>query len=299
MIFRKFIGWILRWIEIQKAEIKTPRGRNIPYAELERKTKDLEKLIQHMSAENEEIKTAFFRNIYHEIRTPMNSILGFSSLLHNENLTAEKRNMYTDQVWKSSVVFLQFIDDLVEASMLETQKTALDPNWFAVNDMMQELYQLCNRHRHIMDKNSVALLLNKVNFSENIHAETDRKRLLQMLDCIITDCMAGMEKGIIELGYKPILNGGLVFTIKTMTHKRKDAHEEIDVKRVAISGRKYGSNLRKRIADRLILLFGGEISTETEETGISLMRIVISQISIRNNELITNNTKPNDKKIAI
>jgi signal transduction histidine kinase len=298
MIFRKFIGWILRWIEIQKAGIKNSRRGNLPYAELERKTKELEKLIQHMSAENEEIKTAFFRNIYHEIRTPMNSILGFSSLLQNENLTAEKRNFYTDQVWKSSVIFLQFIDDLVEASMLETQKTVLDPIWFPLNEMLQELYQSCNRHRHFMDKNSVALLLNKVNFSENINAETDRKRLLQMLECIVTDCLAGMEKGIIELGYKPILNGGLIFTIKTRSHKRKDATEENEVKRVGITGGKYGSHLRKRIADNLIILFGGEITTETEKTGRYTMRIVISPISLRNKELVTK-TKPNDKKIAI
>jgi signal transduction histidine kinase len=298
MIFRKFIGWILRWMELQKEGIKTSGRGSIPYAELEKKIKELEKLIQHMSAENEEIKTAFFRNIYHEIRTPMNSILGFSSLLHNENLTAEKRNMYTDQVWKSSVVFLQFIDDLVEASMLESQKAILDPVWFPVNEMLQELYQSCNRHRHILDKNSVALLLNKINFSENIHAEADRKRLLQMLEYIVTDCMAGMEKGIVELGYKTILNGGLIFTITTRAQNRKDATEENEVKRVGISSANYGSHLRKRIIDRLIILFGGEITTETEKTGICTMRIVISPISLRNNELVTK-TKPNDKKIAI
>ena len=157
-------------------------------------------------------------------------------------------------MWKSSVVFLQFIDDLVEASMLETQKTVLESVWFPVNDMLQELYQACNRHRHIMDKNNIALLLNKSNFPENIHAETDRKRLLQMIEYFITDCMAGMEKGIIELGYKPILNGGLSFTIKTRPHKRKDATEENEVRRVGISSGKYGSHLRKRIADKLIAL---------------------------------------------
>ncbi|MBP1669149.1 MAG: hypothetical protein H6Q21_1515 [Bacteroidetes bacterium] len=298
MILKKFIGWILRWINLQKAGIVTSKKGNIPYAELEKKIKDLEKLIQHMSTENEEIKTAFFRNIYHEIRTPMNSILGFSSLLHNENLTAEKRNIYTDQVWKSSVVFLQFIDDLVEASMLETQKTVLDPVWFPVNEMLIELYQACNRHRHIMDRNSVALLLNKVNFSENIHAEADRKRLLQMLEYIVTDCMAGMEKGIIELGYKPVLNGGLCFTITTSAHKRKDETAENEVKRVGIPSGKYGSHLRKRIADQLIFLFGGEITSEAEKSGRNTMRIVISPVSLSHNELVTK-TNPNDKKIAI
>jgi hypothetical protein len=298
MLFRKFIGWILRWIDLQQAGIKASKKDHIPYAELQKKTKDLEKLIQHMSAENEEIKTAFFRNIYHEIRTPMNSILGFSSLLHNDNLTTEKRNIYTDQVWKSSVIFLRFIDDLVEASMLETQKTVLESTWFPVNDMLQELYQSCNRHRHIMDKNSIALLLNKSGFQENIHAETDRKRLIQLIEYTVTDCMEGMDKGIIELAYKPILNGGLCFTIKITPRKRNHATEENEVRQVAISGGKYGSQLRKRSAEKLIALLGGEITAETEKTGGCTMRIVICPISIRNDELITN-SRTNSNKIAI
>jgi signal transduction histidine kinase len=298
MIFRKFIEWILRWVDLQKQGIDATNVGSIPYTELQKKTKDLEKLIQHMSAENEEIKTAFFRNIYHEIRTPMNSILGFSSLLHNENLTAEKRNMYSDQLWKSSVVFLQFIDDLVEASLIETQKAPIEPVWFCVNDMLQELYQACNRHRHIMDKNNIVLLLNKSNFPDNIHAETDRKRLLQMIEYFVTDCMEGMEKGIIELGFKPTLNGGLSFTIKTTPHKQKDANEENEVRWFGMPGGKHGSQLRKRLAERLIALFEGECKIQTEKTGGCTMRIVISPIRLSNHELIAK-SKTDDKKIAI
>jgi signal transduction histidine kinase len=298
MIFRKFIVWILRWIELQKQEIAAFKRGNVSYAELQKKTRELEKLIQHMSAENEEIKTAFFRNIYHEIRTPMNSILGFSSLLHNENLTAEKRNLYTDQVWKSSVVFLQFIDDLVEASMLETQKTELEPVWFPVNDMLQELYQICNRHRHILEKHSIALLLNKTGFPENIHAETDRNRLLQMMEHFVTDCMAGMEKGSIELSCMPTLNGGLGFTIKVAPLKPREIQEVNEVRHFGYTGGKYGSQLRKRIAEKLIALFAGEITTETEKTGEYTMRIVINPVSIKNNEL-NHKTTTDNKKIAI
>jgi len=298
MIFRKFIVWILRWVDLQERGMEATNVDKVSYAELQKKMKDLEKLIQHMSAENEEIKTAFFRNIYHEIRTPLNSILGFSSLLHNENLTADKRNIYTDQVWKSSVVFLQFIDDLVEASILESQNPVLESMWFPVNDMLQELYHSCNRHRHTMDKNNIVLLLNKSNFAQNIHAETDRKRLIQMIEYFVTDYIAGMEKGIIEMGYKPTLNGGLSFTIKTIPHKPKDANEENEVRQFGISSGKYSSQLRKRLAERLIALFEGEFTTQAENTGGCTLRIVISPISLRNHEL---NSKSNtdDKKIAI
>jgi len=298
MIFREFIGWILSWIDVQKKGIEAAKEGNIPYSELQKKMHDLEKLIQHMSAENEEIKSAFFRNIYHEIRTPMNSILGFSSLLHNENLTADKRNIYSDRVWKSSVVFLQFIDDLVEASLLETQKTVLEPVCFSVNEMLLELYQTCNRHRHIVEKNSIVLLLNKSNFPENILAETDRKRLLQMLEYFVMNCMAGMEKGTIELGYKPTLNGGLSFIIKSTPHKKLEANEINETRRLGCSSGTDESQLRKRLIESLIALFEGESTTQVEKTGGCTIRIVINSICLCNHELIVK-SKTDEKKIAI
>ena len=298
MIFRKFIGWIISWLNLQVSMNEKSQKGNTSYVELQQKIQALEKLIEHMSAENEEIQTAFFRNIYHEIRTPMNSILGFSSLLHNENLTAEKRNIYSDQVWKSSMVFLQFIDDLVEASQLETQKTVLEPCWFTVHEMLQEAYQACNRHRHIMEKTNIAFLLNKSNFLQKIYAETDRKRLLQMIEYILTDCLTGMERGIIELGYKPILNNGLSFYIKVSHYDKKGKDDEPVIRRVGLASGNYGLQLRKRIADRLIALFGGTVATEHNNAGGYTKRIVISAINVSNNETVTE-CKSNKKRIAI
>ncbi|MBN1414216.1 MAG: HAMP domain-containing histidine kinase [Bacteroidales bacterium] len=298
MVLKKFIGWIIGWIKNQlRSDIKLKKA-GISYVELEKKTKELEKLIEHMSAENEEIQLAFFRNIYHEIRTPMNSILGFSSLLHNENLTAEKRSVYTDQVWKSSVVFLQLIDDLVEASLLEARKTQLEPVWFPMNEMLQELYQASNRHRHIMDKTNIVLLLNKSSFTENIYAETDRKKLLQMLECLITDCVMGMDRGIVEIGYRPILNNGLSFFIKTSCPGNGEPENEHVVRRVSMGSSNYGLQLRKRVADRLIGLFGCHLKTEHNSSGGYTLRIVISPVNTSNTQIITE-CKSNNKKIAI
>ena len=101
MIPGKFIRWIISWIKSQTGFTEKQRKRHASYNDLQKRLMELEKLIDHMSAENDEIQAAFFRNLYHEIRTPMNSILGFSSLLHNENLTTEKRNIYTCLLYTS------------------------------------------------------------------------------------------------------------------------------------------------------------------------------------------------------
>jgi len=297
MIFRKFIGWIVSWTSLQLDENKKSRMGKDSFMQLEKKIQELEKLIEHMSAENDEIQTAFFRNIYHEIRTPMNSILGFSSLLHNENLTSEKRNLYTDQVWKSSIVFLQFIDDLVEASLLETHRPKLEPVWFYVNDMMQEVYQSCNRHRHIMEKTNIVLLFNKANNLQNIHVETDRKRLLQMLEYVITDSMMGIDRGIIELGFIPILNNGLSFYIKITPVGKKENLSEPVIRRVGMNAGSFGLQIRKRMADKLMDILGGAITAE-RNNGITTLRIVLSQVNMCSTGTITDN-KSNNKRIAI
>jgi light-regulated signal transduction histidine kinase (bacteriophytochrome) len=298
MIFKKFIGWIIGWIKLQVKTDGRLQKDNISFEELQKKIRELELLIDHMAAENEELQTAFFRNVYHEIRTPMNSILGFSALLHNENLTLEKRNNYSEHVWKSSVLFLQFIDDLVEASLLETKKTVLVSQFFCINDMLQEVYQICNRHRHIMDKNEIVLLLNKTNFIEDLFVETDRKRLIQMLECMISYCMLGMERGIIELGYKTLLNRDLNFCIRIKPFKVTANAKESVVRNIGSTDVSYGLQLRKRVSDKLMELFGGNLSVENTTSGAYTYRILIKSVKLSHKEDIeTSGTNKN--KIAI
>ena len=297
MILRKFVEWIVSWTSLQLDLKKLPGKEKRTFAELEKKILELEKLIEQMSVENNEIQTAFFRNLYHEIRTPMNSILGFSSLLHNNNLTAEKRNLYTEQVWKSSVIFLQFIDDLVEASLLETQRTELEPGWFYINDMLQEVYQSCNRYRHMLDKTNIVLLLNKPKDQQNVHIEADRKRLHQMMECLITDSIMGTERGIIELGCVPILNNGLSFYIKITPVGPNDNAVEPVIRKMGINSGSYGFQIRKRIADKLLNIMGGAITTDRNK-GVTTLRIVLNPVRISTTGTIPEN-KPTHKRMAI
>ena len=298
MDFRKFFAWV---VSGAKYCIRYLRRRNVrfSYTELLTKVQELEKLIDHMSSENTEIQMAFFRNIYHEVRTPMNSILGFSSLLENEGLSEENRNKYAERIWKSSVIFLQFIDDLIEASTLETRLPALECSCFSVKELMTEIYQACNRHRHLMEKNNVALILSQTNFSKDVFIETDHRRLIQLIEYITTGLFMDQEMGVIELGYKTTLNNGLVFTINTSPANMKLRTDKEDINRAANATKGiYDLQLRRRSADKLIGLFGGTLTTDPNCMGGNTARVVIKPKSLSYSEK-ANDCNTNNTRIAI
>ena len=295
MIFRKFIGWIVNWLKAYLPEgNKHGKEDNLPYHELQKKLHDLEKLVEQMSVENEEIQTAFFRNIYHEVRTPMNSILGFSTLLKSQDLSEERRSVYAEQIWRSSEIFLQFIDDVIEASILTAHKPVMQNTWFPVNNMMIELYQACNRYRHLMENTGVALLLNRSSFVNNLNIFTDRKRIVQLLEYIVTGYLMSMKRGIIEIAYKTTLHDGISFQIKTSPQTRK---EDLNKDLIHLGGQmNYRVQLRKRMADKLLELFKGTITTETNVMGGFTSRIVITPKGMSN---VMVACKSDDNKMAI
>lgn len=62
----------------------------------ELKTTELELLrAKEKAEESDRLKSSFLQNMSHEVRTPLNAIAGFSQLLSNQNLTAEKTKKFS------------------------------------------------------------------------------------------------------------------------------------------------------------------------------------------------------------
>ena len=70
-------------------------------------------------------KSAFIANTSHEIRTPMNSILGYSELALDDNVSAKTRD-YLEKIVSNSKWLLNIINDIMDISKIESGSLELE-----------------------------------------------------------------------------------------------------------------------------------------------------------------------------
>ena len=75
--------------------------------------------------EANESKSLFLANMSHEIRTPLNGIVGFTELLKSTELNSEQVE-FTNIIEKSSENLLAIINNILDLSKIESNKTELD-----------------------------------------------------------------------------------------------------------------------------------------------------------------------------
>jgi len=171
------------------------------FKELEKRIKKLETLLQKKENEMERIKSVFLTHISHEIRTPMNAIIGFSNLLAHDELTKDQKDLYLQYINSSSESLLNLIERLIDLAMLEAGQIEIHKEKCSLNELFDELYFVFNREKHIQEKHSVALLMNKPLRRGDPVVMADPLRLNQIMSNLLHNALKFTEKGVIEFGY--------------------------------------------------------------------------------------------------
>ncbi|MCL2638709.1 MAG: PAS domain S-box protein [Oscillospiraceae bacterium] len=81
-----------------------------------------------------EAKSVFLANMSHEIRTPMNSIIGFSELALDGDLSQKARD-YLNNISDSAKWLLNIINDILDISKIESGKMLLEKIPFDLHDI--------------------------------------------------------------------------------------------------------------------------------------------------------------------
>ncbi len=153
---------------------------------------------QKKAEESDQLKTAFLHNISHEIRTPMNSIIGFSELLHNPDLTNEKRQYYAGIIAQSGNSLLSIISDIVDIATIQANQTKVNEDEFNLNNMLKHIYEQFIVKAQIQ---GVSFSYNNFMLDEESFIKTDSVKLLAILTNLVGNAMKFTQKGYVNFGY--------------------------------------------------------------------------------------------------
>jgi signal transduction histidine kinase len=224
----------------------------------------LEKAYEKAS-ENEKLKSAFLANMSHEIRTPMNAILGCSALLENDDLEREESLRYLSHIKSSGHRLLSIISDIMDISKIDAQQQTLN---YAEHDLNDVLTRLKEQFDVTNTKPNISLVFDKglIDGEGTIH--TDETKLIQILSNLLENAFKFTEEGQIRFGYK--LNGAFLnFYVKDsgIGIKQEDCPKVFERFRQVLDTKtkiNSGSGLGISICKGLVVLFGGEITLESE-----------------------------------
>ena len=95
-------------------------------------------------------------SISHELRTPTNSIVGFASLLNEENLSASQRE-YVDTLKENAYDLLSIINDLIEIAKLDNGQSKSVLSVVKVSQFIKDIIKLVEEK---VDKSRIDFIVN-------------------------------------------------------------------------------------------------------------------------------------------
>jgi signal transduction histidine kinase len=276
MMIKKFLGWFMSYLSQNKNKPhskylkETQSSISESYEELLEKVKRLESVLEEKTRIADELKSAFLRNVYHEIRTPMNAIVGFTSLLDHGDITDVQRSKFAENIKKSSQQFLKLIDDLVEASLLDSGYSKVNKGECDLNCLMKELYSYYTDPNIYVSKPDIALIQNPDIQHSELKIYSDNKMLYDIMSNLLSNAFKFTESGTVEYGYKIMNNKKIMFYVKDTGIGGIDRYDDSIFKNFTksehcLSETNKGLGLGLSIAYGKVKLLGGDIWVEPNE----------------------------------
>jgi signal transduction histidine kinase/ligand-binding sensor domain-containing protein/CheY-like chemotaxis protein/HPt (histidine-containing phosphotransfer) domain-containing protein len=165
-------------------------------AKVRERTHDLEKATEIAEQANK-AKSQFLATMTHEIRTPMHGIIGMSELLLNSKLTPSQRR-FAETAKQSGESLLQLINDILDHSKLEAEKTEIESTNF---DLVALIDDVCRLQSEVAYRKGIQVY--------NICDEAgprcfvgDPTRIRQIVTNLVGNAIKFTEKGSVRVKQK-------------------------------------------------------------------------------------------------
>ena len=234
---------------------------------IKERTNDLE--IEKLNAEKaDQLKTSFLENLSHEIRTPLNAIVGFSTLLENEENISKNALESITNINSGSSSLIRIVDSIMQASRIQLGDIQLYESEFSIYNLIKEIYYEFKTSVIFQKKENVLLKYNAESVKD-ILITCDNERLYTILYNLIENALKYTEKGFVEFGVTVEKENLLQFYIKDtgIGIAPKDLNYIFDKFRKVETDKSIlyrGLGLGLNISKNLVKILNGKIRVESD-----------------------------------
>ena len=203
-------------------------------------------------------KSEFLAKISHEMRTPLTPIIGYSKLLLKEYPNSEIKDKL-DIIHTSGVKLLNFTNELLDFSKIESGKVDLNFESFSVKELFQEIFY---------EHNSLVVTKNlkfEIKYDKNdTTIYSDKMKIYEIVKNLIHNAIKYTNKGFVfcEVNVK---NNFLNFTVyDSGIGISKDHLEYIFESFGQINKHSSGAGLGLSITKKLVEILKGTITVESK-----------------------------------
>jgi signal transduction histidine kinase/CheY-like chemotaxis protein len=254
---------------------------------VQKRTEQLEKS-KLKAEESERLKMAFLSNMSHEIRTPMNAIIGFTTLLGDEDNNEKDIADYIHHIQTNSESLLVLINDILDLSKIEANQLVVRKEPFDISSFMNDIYL---NWKYTADENTegVKLHFENQNMEEGIICNSDVFRLRQIMNNLIDNAFKFTSKGSVTIGYK-VIDDSVEFFVRDTGIGIPEEHMAVifnrfnkleDSKRKVYRGAGLGLTISKKLAE----LLQGDLLVSSENKKGSEFTLVVPLNEIKNESI--------------
>jgi signal transduction histidine kinase len=150
---------------------------------------------------NDRIKSAFLANMAHDIRTPLNSIAGFAEMMTEDGFTADEKREFSEIIERNTDILVNMINDIIDVSKIEAGQIEISDSTFNPEELMFDLFGKYQYEIERYLKKDVRLNIAVPPNTQPLFVKTDKLRLRQILEQLLSNAVKFTHRGNITMGY--------------------------------------------------------------------------------------------------
>lgn len=250
------------------------------FTALERTNEELEKRVEHRTAELKAAKEAadtanqakseFLANMSHELRTPLNGILGYAQILQRDKTATPKQQDGLSIIRQCGSHLLTLINDILDIAKIEAQKLELYPQAFQFETFLQEVKEICRIKAEQKEIDFTYQILNRLPVA--IHA--DEKRLRQVLINLLGNAIKFTDQGGVMFKVGIVTDSPEFFSSVDLkdTQLNITNNQQLSIYKIRFQVEDTGVGIPPEQLEKIFLPFEqvGDNARKTEGTGLGL-----------------------------